>query len=66
MTETTVADMPSEQLVGRVVRYPRAAKRGGIPRWIWVKGLFSLGSAYSRQLCLMYGCDPDEMVRRHG
>lgn len=62
----TVADVPPAELVGRVVRHARPAQRNGIPRWVFVNRLFGLGSTYSRQLCLMYGCDPDEMVRRNG
>jgi hypothetical protein len=33
-------------------------------RWVAVMDVFVLGSSYSRELCLRFGFDPDEMVNR--
>jgi hypothetical protein len=55
----------AEELLRRAVRSARARHtRSKHPRWVGVMDAFALGSNYSRGLCLRFGLDPDEMVRR--
>ena len=63
----TVADIPDVELLKRVVGQVRSRQyRKGArhPRWFAVADNFLLGSTYSAQLCVRFGFDPDEMVKR--
>lgn len=63
-------DLPgltADQLLERAVLNARGrySRRGAKhPRWTAVKDAFALGAGYSRTLCLRYGIDRDEMVKR--
>jgi hypothetical protein len=61
MSEPSDAD-----LLERAVRNSRDQKRTGVehPRWVAVMHTFALGSTYARALCLRFGFDPDELVKR--
>ncbi len=60
----SVADIPDEELIRRVVKSARVKGRRGYkhPRWAAVAEVFQLGSGYSAQLCRRFGLNPDEMV----
>ncbi len=63
----SVADIPSDELLKRAVRGARSNYyRKGVKhqRWVAVKDLFGLGSTYAHQLCIRFGLDPEEMVKR--
>lgn len=57
---------PSDQeLLRRAVETARPLySRGWKPRWAAVMDTFMLGSTYAGQLCVRFGFDPDEKVRR--
>jgi hypothetical protein len=59
--ERSVADIPTEDLLRRAVMNARGRKNG--PRWVAVMDAFGLGSTYARQLCRLFGLDPDEPVK---
>ena len=62
----SVNDISDSELLRRVVINCRArppAARAHY-RWVAVMEAFSLGSGYSMELCLRFGLDPDEVVRR--
>lgn len=60
----SVNDIPDNELVGRVVRNIKPSRGRRQERWVAVMDAFALGSTYAQQLCLKYGKDPDEMVKR--
>lgn len=63
--ERSVADIPDEELLRRAVTSARSNRsRGYQPRWFAVMDAFLLGSTYAHQLCVRFGLDPDERVRR--
>lgn len=62
-----VSDIPDAELLERAVRNARSrnARRGHRHvRWSAVSDAFALGSTYAAQLCVRFGLDPDEMVKR--
>lgn len=63
LTQRTVADIPDEELLRRVVL--NLANQGtAIARhWVKVKDAFGLGSTFSAQLCRRFGVDPDSCRR---
>jgi hypothetical protein len=64
---TSVCDIPDEELLRRAVKGSRSGRyRKGLehPRWAAVRDSFALGSTYARQLCRRFDLDPNEMVRR--
>ena len=60
LPESTVASIPDEELLRRVVRHV-ARKRSRRKEFAWaaVSEAFSLGSTFSMQLCRRFGLDPD-------
>ncbi len=58
--------MPTdEELLHRVVKSLKtgvSARRRKIVRWSLVSDRFLLGSTYSRDLCVRFGFDPEELV----
>ncbi len=66
-TKGTVYDIPDDELLRRAVRHavdPNCRKGQKHPRWQACMANFLLGSTYSKQLCLRFYLDPDEMVKR--
>jgi len=63
MSEETVSSIPDEELLRRAVTNARKG-RGYQPRWVAVMEAFGLGGTYAWQLCVRFGLDPDERVRR--
>ena|SRR5579859_5156832 len=62
---STVADIPDAELLARAVKNARGrGVRHTETRWSAVADVFSLGSTYAAQLCVRFGFDPDELVRR--
>jgi len=61
----SVDSIPDEKLLERAVRNARPRK-GRVPRWAAVSDAFSLGSAFSIQLCRRFGVDPDQQIGRTG
>ncbi len=58
--ERTVADIPDEELLRRVVRsIARNRPRRKEFAWAAIHEAFGLGSTYSMQLCRRFGLDPD-------
>lgn len=60
-------EMSAKNLIERAVRGARDHHlRKGVfhPRCNAVSVCFAMGSTYSRDLCLLVGLDPDEMVKR--
>ena len=64
MTQS-VADIPDDELLRRVIVGLQAAGKGTrkIPLWSVVASMTTLGSTYSAQLCVRFGLDPDRLVR---
>jgi hypothetical protein len=63
----SVNDIPDDVLLRRAVANCRARhcrKGEAHPRRTAVMDTFALGSSYSMQLCLRFGLDPDESVKR--
>lgn len=63
----TISSIPDNELLRRVVRECRDNRvRKGVAhaRWTAIMDNFLLGSTYSRELCIRFGFDPDEMVKR--
>ena len=62
----SVNDIADAELVRRAVLASRANARKGLkhPRWVAVMETFSLGSGYSRELCMRFGLNPDDLVSR--
>lgn len=63
----SVADIPDEELLRRAVATARSRyhRKGlGHPRWVAVMDAFMLGSTYASQLCIRFGLDPEEQVKR--
>lgn len=63
----SVNDYDDSILLERAVRNCRNSKsRKGVkhPRWVAVMDTFRLGSTYASQLCVRFGLDPDEQVKR--
>lgn len=55
------------ELLGRAVQNARSREYNkGVQhfRWVAVKDVFALGAGYSQRLCVRFGFDPDEMVKR--
>lgn len=60
MCERTVASIPDDDLLRRVVRHVvRSRPRRKEFAWAAVSDAFGLGSTYSAQLCRRFGLDPD-------
>lgn len=58
--QRTVASIPDEELLGRVVRsVVRRRPRRQEFAWAAVAEAFALGSTFSAQLCSRFGLDPD-------
>ena len=58
--ERTVADIPDEELLRRVVlNVTRKRPRRKEFAWSEVMAAFGLGSTYAAQLCRRFGIDPD-------
>lgn len=67
--ETARADftpgISDEELLRRAVKWARdPTARGQHCRYVGVKHAFALGMTYARGLCIRFGLDPDEKVRR--
>lgn len=52
-----------EQLLERAVRGARKG-RGYHARWACVMELFGVGSTFAANLCIRFGLNPDEQVKR--
>lgn len=59
-----VSSIADEELLRRAVTAAKAQGRGYQPRWVAVMDCFLLGSTFSRQLCIRFGLNPDEKVKR--
>lgn len=60
-----VSSIPDADLLERAVRSARSLHiPGKTPRWRCVMDVFGLGSTYAWQLCVRFGLDPDEKVRK--
>jgi hypothetical protein len=57
--EKTVADIPDEELLRRVVMHVVKCRRKKDPAWAAVYLAFGLGSSFSAQLCRRFDIDPD-------
>jgi hypothetical protein len=57
--EKTVADIPDDELLRRVVRHVVRRRLNGAPAWYAVNRAFSLGSTFSEQLCRRFGINPE-------
>jgi hypothetical protein len=67
MSEVILPGLSEENLLSRAIRNARDArqKKGyRHPRWVAVAHTFSLGSTYSKELCRLFGYDPNEEVAR--
>lgn len=65
MTVTT--RIPDRELLGRAVKSARSRvchEGERHLRWVAVMDFFAVGSTYARELCRMFGLDPDEEVAR--
>lgn len=62
----SVSSIQDAELVRRAVANARANTKKGLkhPRWVGVMEVFSLGSGYARELCMRFGLDPDDLVKR--
>lgn len=59
-----VSSITDDELLRRAVTSARAKTAGLMPRWVGVMHAFQLGSTFSRQLCIRFGLNPDEQVKR--
>lgn len=60
-------EVSDELLLSRAVSNALDSSRNkGVPhpRWVAVKDVFCVGSTYAHLICLRFGFDPDEMVKR--
>lgn len=65
--ERSVRDLSAEELVKRAISgsFSRHSRKGqSHPRWVAVASTFQLGSTFARELCGIYGFDPDEEIAR--
>lgn len=53
-----------EELLRRAVRGARPRRPGKHPRWVAVMDTFALGSTRAHMLCVRFGLDAEEMVKR--
>jgi hypothetical protein len=60
LDHASVADLPDDELLRRVVRsVVRKRRPKSLVAWAPVSEAFSLGSTYAAQLCRRFGLDPD-------
>lgn len=66
MTKNNTPGVNDHELLGRVVKCKRLAtkSRHGSKRWVVIMNRFMVGSTYAQALCIRFGFDPDEKVRR--
>lgn len=59
----TVAGLTDRQMLERAVTNARSHhRRGRHPRWLAVMEVFNVGSMDAKDLCKLFGLDPDEQV----
>lgn len=59
-----VSSITDDELLRRAVTSARGKTSQPMPRWVAVMNAFQLGSLFSRQLCIRFGLNPDEQVKR--
>jgi hypothetical protein len=66
VTENNTPGVNDEELLRRAVQCGRLSQgsKNGSLRWNVIMGRFALGSTYARALCIRFGFDPNEEVRR--
>lgn len=62
MSEANLHNLTPADLVRRAVMNAHARDTGECARWVAVMDTFALGSTYARDLCRLYGLDPDARV----
>ncbi len=62
---------PAERLLkcaiqSEITPIKNTSRNTGIPRWSRVANMCGVGSNSGREICLHFGMDPDEKMRREG